>query len=303
MSIKAKITSTVAKQVLLVKRESPVILFVAGVACVGTSTVLACRATLKVHNVMMHHDADMSNINDSLENPAMKTYVDRDAERDTQILRIQTGVKLIKLYIPAVAVGLVGIAALGGSHYLLNKRNAALTAAYAGLDQSFREYRKRVAQEVGVDREREIHYEAQNAALHEKNKDGSVSTSRRKAPHDSSIYARFFDQLNPNWEPIAEYNKVFLHANQTWATNRLNARGYLFLNEVYRQLGMEESRAGQCVGWVLSDDGTSDNFCDFGIFDGGSRELRAFVNGEEGSILLDFNVAGNILDRVPFQRK
>lgn len=303
MSIKAKIATTVAKQVLLVKRESPVILFVAGVACVGTSTVLACRATLKVHDVMMHHDADMSNIKDSLENPNMKTYVERDAERDLKILRVQTGVALIKLYVPAAVVGLVGIAALGGSHYLLNKRNAALTAAYAGLDQTYREYRRRVAQEIGEDREREIHYESQHAAMHERNKDGSVSTSRRKAPRDSSIYARFFDQLNPNWEPVAEYNKVFLHANQTWATNRLNARGYLFLNEVYRQLGMEESKAGQVVGWVLSDDGSTDNFVDFGIFDGSSRELRAFVNGEENSIFLDFNVAGNILDRVPFQRK
>lgn len=302
MSLKAKLGMMVARQVLLVKKESPTILFVAGIAACGTSTILACRATLKVNNVLELHEAQVCNINDSVENPN-KDYVDRDAVSDMKILKIQTAVALVRLYLPAAALGIGGIVALSGSHYILKQRNMALSAAYAGLMELHNEYRRRVGQEVGEDKERQLHYEASNAALHERNQDGSVSKSRRKTPSDSSIYARFFDQLNPNWDPTPEYNKIFLQANQTWATNRLNARGYLFLNEVYRQLGMDESRAGQVVGWVLSKDGTTDNFCDFGIFDGTTRELRAFVNGDEASILLDFNVDGNILDRVPFNRK
>lgn len=292
MSIKAKIAQTVAKQVLLVKKESPTILFVAGVASVGTSTVLACKATLKLGEKVDLLERG----NKAIAN--MTGVTDKERRNETLQLKASFIVDVAKLYAPAIAFAVIGVASLSGSHYLLNKRNAALTAAYAGLDQTYREYRKRVAQELGVDKERQLHYEAQNAVSREKNKDGTPSKTRKR--HESNIYCRFFDQLNPNWEPIPEYNKVFLHAHQQWANNQLNAKGYLFLNEVYKDLGMEPSRAGQVVGWVLSDDGSTDNFVDFGIFDGDSRELRAFVNGDEGSILLDFNVSGNILDRVRF---
>ncbi len=61
-------------------------------------------------------------------------------------------------------------------------------------------------------------------------------------------------------------------------------------------LGVERSGAGAVVGWVVSK--TGDNFVDFGIFNGDNSEARAFVNGREGSILLDFNVDGVIYDKI-----
>ena len=38
------------------------------------------------------------------------------------------------------------------------KRNTALAVAYAGLDKSFREYRKRIQKEIGSERENELYY-------------------------------------------------------------------------------------------------------------------------------------------------
>jgi hypothetical protein len=301
VSIKATVAKFAAKQVLLVQREAPTILFVAGIASIGTSTVLACKATMqlqgKVDLLERGHTA--------IETRAKidKDFSERDRRTELLSLKMSFMGDVAKLYAPAFIFAAIGVASLSGSHYLLNRRNAAITAAYAGLMETHREYRRRVAQEVGEDRERELHYEAQNNALHERNKDGTVSKSRRKNPMESSIYARFFDQTNLNWQPVPEYNKVFLHGQQQYQNNRLQTRGYVFLNEVYRDLGIEPTKAGQAVGWILSDDGTTDNYIDFGIFDGGTRELRAFVNGEEGSILLDFNVDGNIMNRVRMQER
>lgn len=301
MSFKTKAIRFAAKQVFLLKKESPTILFATGVICVGSSTVLACKATMKVPPILEIAEKNLMAI-DQL-SAASEDYVKNHRRAELAKHKAAMVREFILIYAPAAGLMVVGIAALGGSHYLLNKRNAALGAALTALEQTHREYRRRVAQDVGKEREKELHYEAQKAALHEKNQDGTPSKTRRKSSRDSSIYARFFDQLNPNWDKQPEYNKMFLHAQQEYATNRLNARGFMFLNEVYKELGIPYSKAGNVVGWIVTDDDTSDNFVDFGIFDGSSRELRAFVNGDEGSILLDFNVAGNILDRVKFKNE
>jgi hypothetical protein len=78
----------------------------------------------------------------------------------------------------------------------------------------------------------------------------------------------------------------------------LRARGHVFLNDVYDSLGIPRSKAGAVVGWVLNRNGEGDNFISFGVFDGTTQEIRDFVNGYEGSILLDFNVDGVIYDKI-----
>jgi len=91
---------------------------------------------------------------------------------------------------------------------------------------------------------------------------------------------------------------MFLKAQQNYFNNMLQARGHVFLNEVYDALGMERSSSGTVVGWVIRKDGQGDNFIDFGIFDGESERARAFVNGYERNIRLDFNVDGVIYDLI-----
>ena len=88
---------------------------------------------------------------------------------------------------------------------------------------------------------------------------------------------------------------MFLKAQQQYANDLLKAKGRLFLNEVYDMLGLERTKAGQVVGWVYNPENpTGDNFVDFGIYDMSKERVRAFVNGYEPSILLDFNVDGDI---------
>ena len=62
-------------------------------------------------------------------------------------------------------------------------------------------------------------------------------------------------------------------------------------------LGIPATRAGQQVGWIYDkNDPNKDNFVDFGIYDTNRPSNRDFVNGYERTILLDFNVDGNILN-------
>lgn len=111
-----------------------------------------------------------------------------------------------------------------------------------------------------------------------------------------SPYARFFDDSSPMWTRDSESNLRFLKHNQNYANDLLKSRGHLFLNDVYQLLGIPKTRAGQVVGWIYDpENGEGDNHVDFGIYHD-DQHSRDFVNGYEKSILLDFNVDGEILN-------
>lgn len=111
-----------------------------------------------------------------------------------------------------------------------------------------------------------------------------------------SQYARYFNETCPAWTNDSEYNFMYLKIQQQYANDRLRVRGYLFLNDVYEMLGMPRTKAGQVVGWVYNEKNPrGDNYIDFGLYNLGNEN---FVNGYERSILLDFNVDGNILDKL-----
>ena len=62
-------------------------------------------------------------------------------------------------------------------------------------------------------------------------------------------------------------------------------------------LGIDKTKAGKLlVGFMILKNTKGDNFVDFGIYNMSNDRVRAFVNGYEPTILLDFNVDGNIWD-------
>lgn len=112
-----------------------------------------------------------------------------------------------------------------------------------------------------------------------------------------SPYAAFFNETCLAWSKDSEMNKMFLLQQQTYATEKLRAQGYLFLNDVYDMLGMPRTKAGQIVGWIYEENNpTGDNCVDFDLY---AQHNQDFINGYERVALLDFNVDGIILDRVP----
>lgn len=285
----------VAHQMLLAKKNSPGLLFGVGVVSMVGSTVLACRATLKLEEVVEKAQTDLNTAR-TLEH---REYSDHDRQKDTAIIYTRAVVGVARLYAPAFLLGAAGVACLTKSHNILNERNLALTAAYAAVDRAFNEYRGRVVEKYGEDQDREFRFATEEVEIIDDR--GRQSTVLMPGPDSASMYARFFDEYSPNWSKEPEYNLLFLRCQQNYANDLLRSRGHIFLNEAYDLLGLERSRAGAVVGWVVHEGG--DNYIDFGIFDGDSRNSRDFVNGREGSILLDFNVDGIIYDKIGESQK
>ena len=300
--MKEKLMKTYKKVELKAIKHSPEILAGVGVVGVVGSLVMACKATTKLSDVLEESKEQLDKIKEVAADPAYEEkYSQDDAKKDTTITYVQTAMKVTKLYAPSVILCASSLGCLLASNNILKKRNAALSAAYMTVDKSFKEYRKRVADRFGEEVEKEIRYNIKAEEITKVDEDGNEVTETVKVmdgtddPNSYSDYARFFDESCPAWQNDAEYNLTFLKAQQQYANDLLKARGRLFLNEVYRMLGIDETKAGQVVGWVYNPDNpTGDNFVDFGIYNMQRERVRAFVNGYEPNILLDFNVDGVI---------
>lgn len=298
------------KALFQLKKHSPEILIVSGVVGTVVSAVMACKATLKAADILAETKTDVMMIHDLQGDIAMKEsgkYTDEDAKKDLVIVYSKTAVNLAKIYAPAVILGGLSITAILTSNNILRKRNIALAAAYATIDNGFKDYRKRVVERFGevVDRELKTGIKAQTIEEQVVDEEtGEVKTIEKQVNASEitdasgySTYARFFDDGCKGWTKDPEYNLTFLRAQQNYANDLLKTRGYVFLNEVYRMLGIPESQAGQVVGWIYDPEDTSrDNYIDFGIYDIHKPKNRDFVNGYERTILLDFNVDGNVLN-------
>ena len=283
-----------------VKQRSPEILVIGGAIGVVASAVMACKATLKVNEVLDEAKTQIDTVHEVANDPNMsEKYTEEDKKKDLSIVYVQTGVKLVKLYGPSVVLGVASLACILTSHKILRKRNVALAAAYATVDRSFKEYRGRVVERFGEELDRELKYNIKAKQVEEKvvNEDGTetvvTKTVNAVDPTQYSEYARFFDDGCIGWEKNPEYNLMFVRQVQNWANERLKSRGYLFLNEVYEMFGFPMTEAGQVVGWVY-DKEIGDGFVDFGVYDLYNEKARDFVNGRERVILLDFNVDGNV---------
>ena len=285
-----------------VQKHSPEILMGVGVVGVVTSTIMACKATMKLNDILEESKEKRDIIKEVENNPDYKDqYSPEDAKKDLTINYVQTGMKIVKLYTPAVVLGGASLGCLLASNDILRKRNAALSAAYMTVDKSFKEYRNRVTERFGEEVEKEIRYgikaeQIETTVVDEDGNETTVTeTIKTMDPNLYSDYARFFDAASPYWQNDPEYNLMFLKAQQQYANDLLRAKGRLFLNDVYDMLGIEKTKAGQVVGWVYDHENPNgDNFVDFGIYDMSKERVRAFVNGYETNILLDFNVDGNI---------
>lgn len=287
--IPQKLTQKVGRQLLTMQKNAPRTFFIAGIVGIIGSTVLACRATLKLNETL----DDMSQKVDTakeVRKSSPGTYLESNFNKDMAVVYTRGTISLVKLYAPAIILGGASIAALTGSHVALSRRNAGLTAAYSAVAASFEAYRDRVRQEVGDEKELEFHH----AILLEKMAvDGKTEIVRRADPNRWSPYAKFFDEYNVNWKKNSEHNRLFVQCQQNYANHLLQARGHVFLNEVYDMLGIDRSSAGQVVGWIIGQEG--DNYIDFGMFEAANSQ---FVNGWERSVILDFNVDGVIYDKI-----
>lgn len=286
---------------MLVRKYAPEILTGLGVAGFVTSTIFACTATTKVEKVLDDHKKEMNNLNKT---ETKYDYPKNEIVKAKAEVLGKTSLELIKLYSPAVGFGIFGISCVLGGHGILRKRNAAIGAAYGLVSSQFKEYRDRVKEQLGEDKDRQFLYGLKEETITVEETDENGKTKKVKKTVEVvdpasgiSKYAKIFDDSNHKWQNDPFLNLAFLKDTQCWFNDKLRVNGVVFLNEVYDVLGFPRTSEGQLVGWVLNGP-DSDNYIDFGIYNLENQANRDFINGYDTGIFLDFNVDGIVYDLI-----
>ena len=135
---------------LFYKAKKPTIYIAIGIGCGLGAIVTACVATTKLNDVVDEHKSKADFIKSNTE----------EHERGKELLPVylNTAKNLTLMYAPSAALETLSICLIVAAHNELLRRNAALAAAYMAVSESFKKYRERVAEDLGVEKEKEYYY-------------------------------------------------------------------------------------------------------------------------------------------------
>ena len=288
---------------LSTRRHAPEIMYIAGAVSMVGAIVSAFKARPKYEEIMEDHKRRVARrleAEELADEAPDDIYPDEYRIRDRIRDGLVTGMKLAVCFWKVVAFGGAALAFffMHGKIYKTWFLSAAAVANEAS--KKLKALEAATAAEIGKDKVQDIKDRMFNEAAeeHEQLKNG-VLIDEEKYP-----FAKWFDDLNPNWRDDAD-------ANRTWLTNvlkilnvRLQAQGYLFANEVWKELNMPLSEYGWTYGIMAKNPDGTTNALTFGMFDGKDPAARNFITGYEPNFLINPNFDPlPIITRVGYTKK
>lgn len=303
----------VAKKI--VGDNAPEILFVAGVVGVVGSVVLACKATLDVEKDIDKKDERMADVQKKIEKQRAEGLEEEALEELKQ--QLEAGVTyhfyvdLVKRFGLAAVLLLISLGMLGGSHYIMSAKAANYLALAVSTAEASKMYQQRVIDDQGMDKHLEYltgmkaTEEMVEAVLEDEEKPRTVKKFVSESYPDfemtASAFAKPFLPTNAMYDtcdPAGPLKFVWIIEKQM--NRKLKSKGYVFLNEVYEALNIEQTQMGNEFGWKYERDGSNDGHidivavpCDY-LDEFGQRHT---------AYMLDFNVDHEPLKKRVFSNK
>ncbi len=222
------------KSGLYLKKYSPVALSCAASVGVIVTVVTAIKATPKAVELVKA---------DSRKNHNGDPYA---------YTRKEAFMSAWKCYIPTAAFGLSTIACIMGANALNSRKQAALTSAYALINQSYKEYKDKLKELYGE----EAHNAIVDSIVSEKCKDVFLYASDWAGyscldfGEDTAAYPEivrtFYDSFSQRYfeTTISKVIQAEYHLNRNFMF-----KGVIPLNDFYEFLGLEKTEFGETVGW------------------------------------------------------
>lgn len=259
-----------------IKKASPEILLVGGIVCLVGGTIMACKATKKAEEVMDECKERVDKLHDVMddETVALSVHEEKAIKHDIMKLKAQHLGKLAGVYAPSVALIAAGIAMEFTSHGIMKKRNGMLLASYNALDAMFKTYRQRVlSEEDGKERDRryltgrdgrsDVLTEDEMNELSTVDKINHDAAAMINVMNDDIWYDHYTCRFDANtsmffsMHPFSNLQRI--RSVEDIMSSRLMEKGYVCLNEVLHELGMDPVPWGQLVGRIYDRNG-SDRF-------------------------------------------
>lgn len=204
-----------------VKKQSPLILAIAGsIGVIGTAA-MAVKATPKAI-LIVRMDKEMRR--------AKAMTIEETQQSTLDIVKLTW-----KCYIPSAVVGLATISCIMSSAVLSRHQLKTITSAYILLDRTYREYKDAVKKLYGENANREV----QKEIIEDLYEDSDVSSKGETLIFYEENYGKLFERTM--LEVVqAEYN-----LNRKFALD-----GEASINDFLDFLGLEHVDFGDCIGWL-----------------------------------------------------
>lgn len=279
--------------------HKPEIMTIVGITSMVVGTVIACVQSTKLESVACKKESEMWNLNRDL---ALSTdteeMITNKRKKETVLIYSKMVGNVVLLYLPSVLLIGGGAASILVGVDVLKKRNAALIAAYAALNTSYKKYREEVTERYGSDVDNDIYLGQSTKKIKKIGEDGQKTTELVKVQSKDPLapYHKLFDEATSRYyEKDIDMMKFFLYGQERLANERLSQDGFLFLNDVLDALGLEKTQAGQVVGWRYDhkEGESGDGHVSFGL----NFDLLYSENPQcDAAVEMDFNVDGPIID-------
>lgn len=204
--------------------NSPAILTGIGVTGTVSTAILASRASFAA-------SVDILAAEHRLDDPILGAYTMSAKDR----------AKLVwKHYIPAAATGCMTIAAIVGANHISSKRSAALVTALTISDKAFNEYKEKVVEQIGINKEQKV----RDSIAEDRVKTQPISDSTVVVTHDGE--AIFYESITCTY---FKSDMQTVRKAENDINYQINGDMYASLNDFLEKLKLPRSAVGDDLGW------------------------------------------------------
>lgn len=217
---------------------------------------------------------------------------DNNSERTKACLKMakDTGVGYVKCYGPGLAVEVGGLVLIGVSKATDRKEIATVSAALASTTMEFMNYRQRVREDRGDEKDMEyLMGKAEKVVTTFKDENGNDVTVEETVGQTLPKHACMFskDSKNPNNDGDPVMALDFLENHELWLNRRLQKEGILWENDIWRDLGFKADQSKEIqkllsesegYGITAVDDNGNTNYISLGL----KKNTKAAQDFREG---------------------
>lgn len=217
-----------------VSKHSPEILTGFGITGLVTTTIMAVRATPKALYLL----------NEDLENQGLATIDYHTDRRFSDYFNLLDMAKLTwTCYIPAVITGGLSVICLIGASSVNARRNAAFATAYTLSESALKEYQEKVVEHIGEKKEQAVRDAIAKDKLEQDpvtNREVIITDKGNTLCYDALSGRYFKSDIDKIKKAINEINRNLL------------GDMYVSLNDFYYELGLDNTKLGDDLGWNVN---------------------------------------------------
>lgn len=259
------------------KKYAPQIMVVSGLIFVGVGIYETIKGTKKMPETTAIRDAALEEINTCEHD---ETYSDKDRKKDKAAVYKKYWLSTAYNYSGAIACEVIGYSLVLGGMGIISKRYSTLLGSYLMSQETVKEYRARVRDKVGVDKEAELY-----SGITTKTTTKTVEEDGQKVKKTSMSFVGdldkprdfsfCFDESCGAWVNNPEYNRAFAEYTMRYLCDEVATEGFITGNRIFREFERAPGTysARDAAVWGVKHDKNKIVPIDYQILDNGDANI------------------------------